>query len=73
MEGKYAEADIFLHHADDALIHHAYDLYRLRDRLDVKLVDTRANRKQDFEIAVPGNVLWYRPGDEVTDCVGIDS
>ena len=72
MQRKHAKAHIFLHHADDAFIHHAHDLHMLRNRIDLELIDTRADGKQDFEIAVTADIIGHGPGDEIAHPIRID-
>ena len=52
VQGEHAERDIFLHHADDAVLDHAHQLDTCRQPLPVELVDAGADREQHFEIAV---------------------
>ena len=73
MKRQHAEAHIFLHHADDAVIHHAHDFYMRRDGFDVELIDASTDGKQDFEIAVAADIIRYSPGDEVSNRIRINA
>ena len=72
VEREHGERDIFLHHADDAVLDHAHQRHMRGQTRRLELVDAGPDGEDDFQIPVAGEIGRKRPGDEVAHVVRID-
>src|SRR6185312_8816055 len=72
MERQHAEDDVFLHHADDAVLDHAHELHPLGYGVRAELVDTRADGEEHLQIAKARDIVRHVPGQQVAYLFWVD-